>query len=257
MSHPAPCYVVGHERSGTHLLLNTLLRNADVQPQFYSVNGWRGPYTEDEPGRFWNVEQLGRDWDAIAARASLIKTHCDRGLFAARYPRAQVLYVLRDPRDTLVSAFHFFRHPSMAQVACAPQDRCETVAEYLRHPASDYLRWAYSLHDAGDTVAERWARHVSGWLSAPDTLVVRYEDLVTDYRVVLGRVANFLGLDLLPALAPVGLHDCFSFAPRTGVIGDGHRAMTEADEALVQEAVAHAGLDWDAMVWQEGALCRG
>jgi hypothetical protein len=31
---PAPFYVVSHERSGTHFLINTLLKNAVLKPDY-------------------------------------------------------------------------------------------------------------------------------------------------------------------------------------------------------------------------------
>jgi len=97
---PAPFYVAAHERSGTHFLINTLSRNALLRPRFHSAGEWIGPYVAGQQSEFGHM--LRANWKEITARVSIIKTHSDRELFDFRYPKARAVYVLRDPRDTLV-----------------------------------------------------------------------------------------------------------------------------------------------------------
>ena len=247
---PAPFYVAAHERAGSHFVINTLIRNAVVHPEFYSVSEWKGPYVSGQRDQFREIDRLTAQWGGFAERFSIIKTHTDRDLFDFRYPKAKAVYVLRDPRDTLVSYYYFFQYPSFRSHEWAAELEFSSMAEFLRRPLSQYLRFAYSRRGVAKNVAERWAHHVKGWLDAPDTVVVRYEELKTDYRRVLGQLAGFLKLDLLPFASPVGLHDRFSFAPRKGVIGDWRSHFTAEDEALVRDAVERAGLNWEAVTWR-------
>jgi len=247
---PASFYVSAHERGGSHFVINTLLRNAVVQPEYYSVPEWHGPYVSGQRDQFREIDKLRAEWGEINRRFSMIKIHSDRDLFDFRYPSAKSVYMLRDPRDTLVSFFYFFREPFFRSHQWGAQLEFSSMAEFLRRPLSQYLRFAYSRRGEGKNVADRWASHVKGWLGAPDTIVVRYEELKADYRGVLERLAAFLDLELLPFAAPVGLHDRYSFAPRKGVIGDWQSHFTAEDEAIVREAVERAGLEWEAVTWR-------
>jgi len=244
---PAPFYVVSHERSGTHFLINTLLKNAVLKPDYHDSGEWGGPYTSAAQDQFAHIDLLSANWAGITARASIIKTHADRELFEFRYPKAKVVYVLRDPRDTLVSFYHYLKDPPNQGFRWRGEHQYASVSEFLRRPPSSFLRWCYSRHGRSNTVAERWASHLKGWLGAPDTVVVQYEDLKTDFRGVLERLSPFLSLDLLPSISPVGLHERFSFAPRKGVIGDWRNHFTAEDEELVRAAAERAGLDWQAV----------
>jgi hypothetical protein len=238
-SRPAPFYVASHERSGTHFLINTLSKNTALRPEFHGVGEWAGPYISGQKNEFGHIDWLRADWDAITARVSIIKTHADRELFDFRFPKTKAVYVMRDPRDTLVSFYYYLGQPH------------SSLSEFLRQPLSAYLRWANSRHGNSNSVAERWANHVKGWLEADDTVVVRYEELKTDYRGVLGRVSQFLNLKRLPFVAPVDLHEGYSIAPRKGVIGDWRNHFTDDDEALVRSAVEAAGLKWEAVAWRQ------
>lgn len=96
-------YVVSHERAGTHFTINTLLKNTVGISRQANVGEWFGPY-DDPAARFAHVDAACQ---SIPDASTLIKSHCDADLFLARYPRRPVLWVVRDPRDTLVSWFHY------------------------------------------------------------------------------------------------------------------------------------------------------
>ena len=248
---PAPFYVVSHERSGTHFLINTLLRNAVLHRGYHDTGEWLGPYVSGQNNQFSHIDFLRANWDEITAGSSIIKTHSDRDLFDLRYPKAKVVYVLRDPRDALVSFCFYLTDPPNKSFRYLAEHKYSSMSDFLRRPLTPFLRWSYSRGGTGRTVAERWAAHVKGWSAADDTVVVRYEELKTDYRRVLGRLSAFLNLELLPALSPVGLRDSISVAPRKGVIGDWRNHLTADDEALVRGAVERAGLDWAAVTWPD------
>jgi hypothetical protein len=248
---PAPFYVVSHERSGTHFLINTLEKNALLRPGYYTAGEWTGPYVSGQSSEFAHIDRLRADWKEITGRVSIIKTHSDRDLFDFRYPKARAVYVLRDPRDTLVSFYYYLIGQSDGGTHLSGAHRYSTVSDFLRRPLSPSLRWANTRYGRGGNVAERWANHVKGWLGADDTIVVRYEELKTDFRDVLRRLSPLLSLELLSSMSPVGLHESFSILPRKGVIGDWRGHFTADDEALVREAVERAGVDWEAVTWRE------
>ena len=78
------------------------------------------------------------------------------------YPHARVIHIVRDPRDQVQSAYKAWK-----------KDRVRAAA-----------RWADGIRAARDALAEYPQR----------SMVVRYEDLVTEPTDVLGRICAFLEL---------------------------------------------------------------
>jgi hypothetical protein len=97
----------------------------------------------------------------------VMKSHSD---FNSNY--LKVIYVVRDPRDTLVSYFHFLT--SLGQFD-------GTLSELVRSP---------------EFGISAWVRHTQGWLNSPASLSIeflRYEDLLSKPDQVLQRVYKLLG----------------------------------------------------------------
>jgi hypothetical protein len=138
----------------------------------------------NQPVSFANIERLIPDAEALSNRylkkipsPRVIKTH---QYFDHRYPK--VLYITRDPRDVLLSYYHFSRK--------------------YRHIADDYPLEQYihgvvtgTLHS---TAWGTWAENVGTWLAArngqPTFLMLRYEDLMVDTQSELAKVARFFGV---------------------------------------------------------------
>ena len=102
-------------------------------------------------------------------------------VFKSHLPRewlpdgARYIYVERDPKDVLVSYFHFYR-------------------SYLGfHGSFDDF---YRRFMEGRVQYGSWFDHVSSWRKRstdPDVLLVRYEDLLSDRKASIRRIVDFLG----------------------------------------------------------------
>ena len=206
-----------------------------------AVGEWFG-FHEDTEGRFAHVDSVCQK---IPAHGTLIKSHCDADLFLARYPVRPILWVVRDPRDTLVSWFHYLNNPAFyANNPQVERFQSSRFGRFLRRPLTDFLRHGYSLRGNFDNVAERWAAHTAGWSrSGLDLCVVRYESLLTDFEATLRRMADFLALELRPDPAPVALDERPSHLPRKGVIGDWKNEATPADLRWLDEVVCRRGVE--------------
>ena len=139
----------------------------------------------NQPVSFANIERLIPDAEALSNRylkkipsPRVIKTH---QYFDHRYPK--VLYIMRDPRDVLLSYYHFSRK--------------------YRHIADDYPLEQYIHGVVTGTLRSTswgtWAENVGTWLAArngqPTFLMLRYEDLMADTQSELAKVARFFGVD--------------------------------------------------------------
>jgi hypothetical protein len=136
----------------------------------------------DEPATFANIEDRipdiyknrGRPLDHVA-RPRLLKSHES---FDPRY--GAVIYIVRDPRDVVVSYYHY-------------QRKVRRIRD--RFPLDRYVARFVS-----GTVARygSWGEHVASWLAAgrghSAFLLLRYEDLLDHPLRELDRVAAFLHL---------------------------------------------------------------
>ena len=142
----------------------------------------------DEPATFANINRLipdptataRRDFDRMP-RPRIIKSH---ECFDPRYPR--VINVVRDPRDVVVSQYHY--HRKIKKIADdSPIEKF--VTRFL----------------AGETCPHgSWGQNVATWLYTsegnPRYLLLRYEDLIADTPRELAKVAIFLNLPTSPEL---------------------------------------------------------
>ena len=244
-----PFYIVTHERSGTHFLINTLLRNTIVRGGQAGLTEWYGPYN-DPTSRLKPIKHIADNWRSVGELVTMLKTHSDYPLYKAHYHPAKNIYVQRDPRDTLTSFYHYLNSDAFHQnQPQAGDQRSKSMSEFLRKPLTPFLRWCYSLNGDARNVVERWALHTAGWQHAENTRTVHYEDLKRDYEAVLAEVIAFIGLRLQPVRKPVGLFDELSVLPRKGIVGDWKSLFSADDNAFVKKTVEAAGVPWDSARW--------
>ena len=108
-------------------------------------------------------------------RPRIIKSH---ECFDPRYPR--VIYIVRDPRDVVVSQYHYHRKIRKIEDD-SPIEKF--VTRFL----------------AGETCPHgSWGQNIATWLYTsegdPRFLLLRYEDLVADTARELAKVVDFLTL---------------------------------------------------------------
>lgn len=140
----------------------------------------------EEPATFANIHRLipdptittKRDLDRTR-RPRIIKSH---ECFDPRYP--SVIYIVRDPRDVVVSQYHYHRKLRRIEDD-SPIEKF--VTRFL----------------AGETCPHgSWGQNVVTWLAAsegnPRFLLLRYEDMVADTARELRKVVVFLDLNAGP-----------------------------------------------------------
>jgi len=170
--YPDDTFIVSYPRSG-----NTWTRFLIANLVFPS-----------ETVTFANIERLIPDTSSQSNRAlkrtprpRIIKSH---QYFDPRYKK--VLYIVRDPRDLVLSYYDF-------------QRRCRQIPD--SYPLADYVDDFVNARlisaDWGS-----WGENVASWLYTRQNqsgfLLMRYEDLKTDTPRELQRVASFLDLEVTP-----------------------------------------------------------
>lgn len=166
--YPDDTFVVSYPRSGntwTRFLIANL-----VHP--------------DKTVSFTNIEKLIPDTSSQSNRAlkrtprpRIIKSH---QYFDARYRK--VLYIVRDPRDLVLSYYNFQR--KYRQIA----------DDYpLQRYVEDFVHGRLISADWGS-----WGENVASWVftrgKSEGFLLVRYEDMISETERELARISSFLGV---------------------------------------------------------------
>lgn len=117
--------------------------------------------------------------------------------------KAKVVYMARNPKDTLVSFYHFHR---IATFLPDPSSFEDFVDEFLE----------------GTGFYSSWFDHVKGWLGLQkdlNLLFVTYEELHQEPRHTIRKISEFLGRRLRPEEEDVILEHCsFSFMSQSNMV---------------------------------------
>jgi hypothetical protein len=160
-------YLVSYPKSGntwTRFLLANLVY-PEKNPDFSNINALLP-----------DIEEMSKRDLERAQRPRILKSH---QYFDPRYPK--VIYVVRDPRDVVLSEYHF----DIKRRAIADDfPRQEFVSRFVRGEVN---------HPNGT-----WAENVATWFYTrrfdPRFLLVRYEDLQTQAIEEMGKIARFVGV---------------------------------------------------------------
>jgi len=163
---------------------------------------------------FANVERKVPDIYAKSRQAlkkmqapRLIKSH---ECFDPRYRR--VIYIVRDPRDVALSAYHYDRKgrniPDGYPIETYITTRFMKTDEYFGTWGEHAGSWLVNsknvfqisrLKDEFLGTVGSWGENVMSWLGARghgrEFLIIRYEDLLEDAQREMIRIAEFLGLE--------------------------------------------------------------
>lgn len=151
-------------------------------------------------------------------------------IFKSHLPRrwlpdgARYIYVERNPKDVLISYFHFYR-------------------AYLGfHGSFDEF---FERFMEGRLQYGSWFDHVAGWRERsgdPDLLIVRYEDLVRDRKASIGRIVEFLGWDCDErSIDRAVIESSFDAMKRRESVFD-HATALLLERGVTQRAFLRAGL---------------
>ncbi|KAM3922399.1 sulfotransferase 2B1-like [Leptodactylus fuscus] len=112
----------------------------------------------------------------------IITSHLPQQIFAKSFfkSKAKIIYTLRNPRDVIVSLFHFTKIVNLF----TPIENFQNFIDYFVQ---------------GETLYGTWFDHVKGWMQMKDDerfFYITYEELLQDLRGSVVRLCKFLGQEL-------------------------------------------------------------
>ncbi|XP_041509840.1 sulfotransferase 2A1-like [Microtus oregoni] len=168
--------ILTYPKSGTNWMIEIVcLIQTKGNPQWIQSEPiWkRSPWVESEDGYQTLINQEG---------PRLISSHLPFHLFPKSFfsSKAKMIYVIRNPRDVLVSGYFFFHKTNL-----------------VKNPGSliKYFEWFLK----GNVIYGSWFEHTRAWLSMRERdnfLLLSYEDLKQDTRGTIEKICDFLGKKL-------------------------------------------------------------
>jgi len=248
--HDGDCMVASYPKTGTTLtqeIVYLIYNNADLEKAKAKHLKLRCPFMEFVPPPDTGYPN-GFDVLQTLDSPKLVKTHLRfEDLSKAAHDHLKIVYVVRNPKDMLVSYYHFYR--------------ANRVFGSFPGNFSDYLKLFYENKiDYGN-----YFDHLRSWTTAQKEkeakiLIVKYEDLLKNKKNEIKRIAEFLQKSLSDeAIQKIVDHTAFaemkqnptvnnqvpgsSINPkvaafmRKGEIGDWKNHFTVADNEMFDEVL--------------------
>ncbi|XP_051018359.1 sulfotransferase 2A1-like [Acomys russatus] len=170
--------ILTYPKSGTNWLIEMvcLIQTKGDNKWIQSEPSWnRSPWVETEIGYHELLNKEG---------PRLISSHLPMHLFPKSLfsSKAKVIYLIRNPRDILVSGYFFWSKTNLVK----NPDSLET-----------YFEWFLK----GNVLYGSWFEHTRGWMSMRECdnfLLLNYENMKKDTRGTIEKICDFLGKKLEP-----------------------------------------------------------
>ncbi|KAK1806717.1 hypothetical protein P4O66_005215 [Electrophorus voltai] len=169
-------FIVSYPKSGTtwmQEIIPLLLNGGDLTPVQTIPNWDRVPWLEET--------RAAVVMDKLSSPRAIV-SHMPYHLMPSTFfsSKAKVVYIARNPKDVVVSSFHFHRMASFL-------DDPGTFEEFI------------NKFQTGQVLFGKWTDHMKSWKN-PDLgdriLYITYEELVQDLRGGIKRILCFLGRKL-------------------------------------------------------------
>ena len=241
---PSDVHIVTYPKAGTSWIQEVswlVTHAANIELSNALTSSERTVYIELSSPR---ADKLG-PLSAASAPRQLKWHHCAELLPATVVQDGRIIYLLRNPKDTVVSWYHMQRKQRLFGFT-------GTFDQFFDLFVDGHVAYGSYMHH----VLSWWARR-----HQPNVLLLTYEQMHADLPGVVRTVAEFLGVRLSEAqVATVAFHCSFDEMKRRagdfmrkGRVGDWRNYLSEEQSRRMDQWVEdHAGDDADALPMEYG-----
>ncbi|KAM4632841.1 amine sulfotransferase-like [Polymixia lowei] len=183
-------FVITYPKSGTiwmQQILRLIEAKGDITSTKDQLNADQVPW----------IELIGKGKEFVTAPSPRLRvSHLQYKFmpFALSQKMGKVIYVARNPKDVVVSYFHFHKVATMLET---PKDFNDFFEKFIK----------------GDVYGNCWFEHIKTWHAHRDDmniLFITYEEMIQDLQSAVERISLFLDKDLTDEqLANVVEHSTF------------------------------------------------
>ncbi|MEM7335566.1 MAG: sulfotransferase domain-containing protein [Chloroflexota bacterium] len=170
-------FVCSYSKSGTYWMLQIVSQIAGLGEANFEHIHHIAPWPEVP---FPGLTRLQTPtWESAPTELRAIKTHAEAD-FVPYHPDAKYLFVFRDPKDVLISAFYF----------------SESIMPGLKSIGLD--KWTEAFI-AGETPFGSWPEHIASfwpWRDRENVLQTTYEWMKADLEKAVRSVSQLMAVDL-------------------------------------------------------------
>jgi len=184
-------FVISHERSGTHIVIDAIRNNFPIYKINFYVNIDR--MTEGH----WSHCSQDLIKTELQKEPRVIKTHMlsDTGVFFdgggvatqlvnSYVESSKLIYIYRDGRDVLGSLYSFWSRtvPGFGEI---------TFSDMLK---GDFTTNIGQARQGSVNPVLYWREHVQNWIEREDVLTLSFEEILNDYENTLLKISQFICL---------------------------------------------------------------
>jgi len=260
--------VISHPRSGTHFLIDSIVRNFKntkfprIRPSFASVENlflfhdskvseMFHNYVFNDMGeeiRIVKTHILPDEFEAALGNGRYFSNIKDKRIVEYLYNEAQKIYISRDVKDVIISWYYYHKNGAGLHNAMKLRIQEATISEFMRSP-NYHIMPCRSFSDFDQNLIRYWKYHNEQW-EGKDVIKVRYEGLKNTFVQTIRYIAKELGKEnslIEDITKPPFLKQSDNFlikriqyrikrmlgvtavSPRKGVIGD-HKSHFSPDD---------------------------
>lgn len=227
-----PILIITHERSGTHLLINTI--NHENKGEFLTI----GFIPVNAKIELFNIENYTHQTYKDIVINSYIEESISKSHHQVEFmedyldfvfDKYNVIYLKRDVKDMLCSYYRFLN----VDIEYNPIPDFPTLEEWIfSNPKEIGYKYFANYPDPHiiiepKTYVERWKLHVDGWMKHKDNmLILNYEDILMDFTNTKEKIENYIKRKIYTGIPDINDKDLPNFFPGKGIIGSHKEQMS-------------------------------